>query len=92
MFVVKHFKFRCMTPEEIRSLILEKYRTENSKPDHILDPRWIQKNITETLNPTEIPNVGAAITELVTLGYVSVDMRGNIPCLRLTQEGFDHIK
>jgi hypothetical protein len=79
-----------MTKVEIASIIMERFRMSNSRPNHTIDQRWLRFNLTDKLNPKEQELVNSAITDLVAYGKIAIDNRNGL-CLVLTQQGFEEI-
>lgn len=80
-----------MNSTEIAQLFLTSFHRTNSKPNHIIDERWIRHTLMEQLNPKEQTLVNDAINELVQQGLVTTDNRNGAFCVVLTEKGFDHI-
>jgi hypothetical protein len=76
--------------EKIRNLIIERFRTQNSRPNHIIDSWAISNNILSELNPKEKDQFDNTAKEMVEEGLITEDNRGGY-CLVLTQQGYDYI-
>lgn len=84
---VKNIK---MTKEDIAKEIMNQFAKENSKPNHVIQLRWITQVLIPRLNPKEQLLVNPAINDLVNDGLVTVEERSG-QCLVLTEKGFDLI-
>ena len=80
-----------MNSTEIAQLFLANFHRTNSKPNHIIDERWIRHTLMEQLNPKEQTLVNDAINELVEQGLVTTDNRNGAFCVVLTEKGFYHL-
>lgn len=80
-----------MNTQEIAQLFLANFHRTNSKPNHIIDERWIRHTLMGQLNPKEQALVNDAINELVEQGFVTTDNRNGAFCVVLTEKGYDHI-
>lgn len=79
-----------MTQKDIANLILEQFAKTNSKPNHIIQERWINQVLLRQLNPKEQALLNPAISDLVNEGLITTEDRRGF-CLVLTEKGFDTI-
>ncbi len=79
-----------MTQEDIANLILRQFAETNSKPNHIIQERWINQVLFRQLNPKEQELLNPAISDLVNEGLITTEDRRGF-CLVLTEKGFDTI-
>jgi len=79
-----------MTQEDISNLILRQFAETNSKPNHIIQERWINQVLFRQLNPKEQELLNPAINDLVNEGLITTDDKRGF-CLVLTEKGFDTI-
>ena len=79
-----------MTQKEIADLILKQFAETNSKPNHIIQERWINQVLLRKLNPKEQNLLNPAINDLVNEGLITTEDRRGF-CLVLTEKGFDTI-
>ena len=75
----------------VKEKILNKFVQQNSKPNEIIFPRWINKQFLPQLNPKEQDTYQDAVNELVNEGLIEVDKRAGGQALVLTKDGFDKI-
>lgn len=76
--------------DKIRNEILNRFRKQNSRPNHVIDQRWISHNLLSGLNPKELDYVDGVIKNLVDDELITTADRNGF-CLVLTQKGFDTI-
>lgn len=79
-----------MTKDEIASFILDRFRTTNSKPNHVIEQKWLNFNLIDKLNPKQQLQYEPAVADLVSEELITIEDRFG-PCLVLTQKGFDKI-
>jgi hypothetical protein len=79
-----------MNQKEIANAIMKQFADTNSKPNHIIQERWITQVLLRQLNPKEQEMLNPAINDLVNDGLITVEDRSGT-CLVLTQKGFDTI-
>lgn len=78
------------TIEKIGSAIMGRFRETNSKPNHVVDNRWLTQILLPKLNPRERDYVDSAIEDLVQQGHITKENRHGF-CLVLTQTGYDQL-
>ena len=79
-----------MTQEDIANIILRQFEETNSKPNHVIQERWINQILSRQLNPKEQDLLNPAISDLVNEGLITTEDRRGF-CLVLTEKGFDTI-
>ena len=79
-----------MTQIEITEKILDRFVQTNSRPNHVIDERWLNHNLMTKLNPKEQELVTSSIEDLVSRGFIVTENTTGF-CLVLTQLGFDNI-
>jgi hypothetical protein len=79
------------TKTKIEQMILSAFAKQNSKPNHILDQRWITFNLMNKLNPREVDLVDESIEDLKTKEFITTENRNGMFCLVLTDRGFEYI-
>jgi len=80
-----------MTQNEISAIIMRRFAETNSKPNHVIDQRWIYHNLLNTLNPKEQELLNPAIDDLVKEKLITIEERAGGQCLVLTEKGYDLI-
>jgi len=79
------------TKKKIGDMILNGFAKQNSKPNHVLDQRWINFSLADKLNPREVELLDDSIEDLKTKAFITTDNRNGMFCLVLTEKGFNHI-
>lgn len=80
-----------MTQKDISEKIMTRFAETNSKPNHVIDQRWINQSLLRNLNPKEQDLLNPAIDDLINEGLITIDERTGGQCLVLTEKGFDFI-
>jgi hypothetical protein len=75
----------------IANCLMSRFRETNSKVNHVIDQRWIQFQFASNLNPKEQDLINDAAKLLQNEGFITIENRMGMPCLVLTQKGFDAI-
>lgn len=84
-------KKKVDTINKIQQIILNRFIELKSKPNHVIDQRWITNHLIPQLNPKEIELFDSALGDLIAKDYVSFEERSGFKCIVLRQEGFDKI-
>lgn len=71
--------------------LMNKFKEDNAKVDHTIDPKWIRFSFADSLPINEKDLVNDAAQKLVDEGLVIVTKRLGMDCLTLTQKGFESI-
>ena len=79
-----------MTQNDIANLIMNQFAETNSKPNHVIQERWINQVLLRQLNPKEQNLINPAINDLVNDGLIITEDRRGF-CIVLTEKGFDSI-
>lgn len=79
------------TIEDIQNSILNKFKSQNSRVNDIIQMRWVNQTLFPSLNPKEQNLVNISITKLIDEEYISFDNHSGIECLVLKENGFNKL-
>ncbi|MBB6239665.1 hypothetical protein HDC90_004323 [Pedobacter sp. AK013] len=79
------------TKQKIKDAINTQFRSQNSKPNHVIQDRWINQVLMQSLNPREQEYLGIAIDEMIEDKSITCENRSGMNCLVLSQAGFDSL-
>ena len=74
---------------QIKSRIMTRFEEQNSRPDDVIQTKWISMYLMQKLNPKEQELVNEAIKQLIQSELVLFENRSGMDCLVLTEKGYE---